>query len=258
MTGLVTLTMQGALAEVVISHPGKFNAMSRAMWGQLRSVFEDLAQHALAGVARVVLVRGEDGHFCAGGDIAEYPGFRHNQDALTHFHEQEVWGGLNAMLQCDLPLVAALQGNCMGAGMEMASCCDLRVAGQGSRFGAPIAKLGFPMAPREAALVAGAAGVSTAREMLLGAAVLDASTLAQRGFVHRVVPDADVLAAARQWAQQVATLSPLAAKLNKQTLRALTAGVTPDALAPSAYTYANHPEHQEGIAAFLVKRLPLF
>jgi len=255
MVGQVTWTVQGALAEVVISHPGKFNAMSRAMWGMLRQVFGELAQHP---TARAVLVRGDEGHFCAGGDIAEYPGFRHDQDALTHFHEQEVWGGLNAMLQCDLPLVAALQGNCMGAGMEMASCCDLRVAGQSSRFGAPIAKLGFPMAPREAALVAGAAGISTAREMLLGAAVLDATALAQRGFVHRLVPDADVLNAARQWAHQVATLSPLAARLNKQTLRALEAGATPSELVAGAYCYANHPEHQEGISAFLAKRQPSF
>ena len=53
------------------------------------------------------------------------------------------------MLDCDVPLLALIEGNCMGAGLEIASCCDIRIAGASSRFGAPIARLGFPMAPRE-------------------------------------------------------------------------------------------------------------
>ena len=78
------------------------------------------------------------------------------------------------MLDCDVPIIAQIDGNCMGAGVEIASCCDIRVASEAARFGAPIAKLGFPMAPREAALVMRAVGELTAREMLLSAGVLDA------------------------------------------------------------------------------------
>jgi enoyl-CoA hydratase len=70
--------------------------------------------------------------------------------ALRAFHEDDVWGGLQAMLDCDVPIVAQIEGNCMGAGVEIASCCDIRIAGATAKFGAPIAKLGFPMAPREA------------------------------------------------------------------------------------------------------------
>ena len=65
----------------------------------------------------------------------------------------------------------------MGAGLEIASCCDVRLAGASSKFGAPIAKLGFPMAPREAALVHGAIGDALARDMLLAAGVHDAPRL---------------------------------------------------------------------------------
>lgn len=251
MSGQVQLALQGALAFVTLSHPGKFNAMSRLMWRQLREVFEDLQQRQ---DLRVVLLRGEAGHFCAGGDISEYPGFRFDAASLREFHENDVWGGLNAVLDCDITVLAQINGNCMGAGMELASCCDLRLAGRSARFGAPIAKLGFPMAPREAALVARVAGEVTAREMLLAAAVLDAPTLAQRGFLNRICEDdaleAEALAAA--WAMSL--LAPQAARQNKQTLRHLATVQVP----ADAYAYADTAEHREGVTAFMEKRQPRF
>ena len=85
--GSIEVAIDGAIATVVLSHPGKFNAMSRAMWRRLREVFRELP--ARAGL-RCVLVRGEGGHFCAGGDIAEYPAFRFRSDSLRAFHEDEV------------------------------------------------------------------------------------------------------------------------------------------------------------------------
>ena len=151
----------GSVATVTLSHPGKLNAMSRSMWQQLRQVFEAIQQDASI---RCVLIHGEEGHFCAGGDISEYASFRFEEASLRDFHESDVWGGLQAMLDCDVPIVARIQGTCMGAGLEIASCCDLRVATPSARFGAPIAKLGFPMAPREAALVCGAVGELTRSE----------------------------------------------------------------------------------------------
>ena len=257
MSGRVVLEREGALAFVTLVSPGKFNAMSRLMWRQLREVFTDL--QATSGV-RAVLVRGEGGHFCAGGDIAEYTDFRFHPDSLRAFHEEDVWGGLSALLDCDIPLVAQIEGNCMGAGMEIASCCDLRLAAASARFGAPIARLGFPMAPREAALVARAAGESTAREMLLAAQVLDAPTLRERGFLHRVFPDAQLSASCSDWLQAMAQLAPQAARMNKRTLRSL--GARGEAALPElvaqAYDYADSAEHREGIAAFMAKRKPQF
>ena len=255
MSGRVHLAIDHALARVTLSHPGKFNAMSRAMWRELKAVFTEL--HARTEL-RGVIVAGEGGHFCAGGDIAEYPDFRFDADALRDFHENDVWGGLSAMLACDLPLLAQIDGNCMGAGVEIASCCDIRVASSGARFGAPIARLGFPMAPREAQLVAREVGLATAREMLLEAAVLSADDMKARGFLHAVLPEAEVVADVQARAQRIARLAPQAARQNKQTLRALGAGQPVQALVERAYHYADQAEHREGIAAFLVKRQPVF
>ncbi|HMN58453.1 MAG TPA: enoyl-CoA hydratase/isomerase family protein [Ottowia sp.] len=263
MSGDIQLAHDGAVARVTVAHAGKLNAMSRAMWRRLRAVF--VAIQADEGV-RCVVVQGQGGTFCAGGDIAEYPAFRFDVASLRAFHEQDVWGGLQAMLDCDVPVIAAIEGHCMGAGVEIASCCDIRVAAHDARFGAPIAKLGFPMAPREAALVARVAGEATARELLLEAAVLDAAELKARGFLHRVLPAAELLDHARERARRIASLAPRAARLNKQTLRALNQPPAPVGYAPpaienivvDAYDYADSAEHREGIAAFLAKRPPRF
>ncbi|MEZ5607147.1 MAG: enoyl-CoA hydratase/isomerase family protein [Burkholderiaceae bacterium] len=259
MLGDIHLQRDGALARVIVANSGKLNAMSRAMWRRLRAVF--LAIQADEGI-RCVLLHGHGGTLCAGGDIAEYPTFRFDVASLRAFHEQDVWGALQAMLDCDVPIIAAIEGHCMGAGMEIASCCDIRVAADDARFGAPIAKLGFPMAPREAALVARVAGEATAREMLLQAAVLDADEMKARGFLHGVLPATEVLAHARGRAARMTALAPRAARLNKQTLRALNRPLAPDEWAHSAienivigaYDYADSAEHREGIAAFLAKR----
>ena len=252
--------------QVTLRHTGRLNAMSRAMWRQLRQVFEALQR---SGDVRCVLIAGEGGAFCAGGDISEYPDFRFDAAALRDFHENDVWGGLHAMLACDVPIVAHIAGACMGAGVEIASCCDVRIAGCAARFGAPIAKLGFPMAPREAQLVAGAVGDVTARQMLLEAATFSAGDMLARGFLSSVVPDDLAATQALGSALRIAALAPQAARLNKQTLRALNwpfamAGKPPAAAengasaVPDPYGYANSAEHREGITAFLEKRAPVF
>ena len=256
--------------QVTLRHEGRLNAMSRAMWCQLRSVFESIQRST---DVRCVLIQGEGEAFCAGGDISEYPAFRFDPALLRDFHENDVWGGLQAMLDCDVPIVAHIAGACMGAGVEIASCCDLRIAGTSARFGAPIAKLGFPMAPREAQLVFSAVGEIAARQMLLEASTFSATDMRVRGFLNRVVADELLAADALASACRIAALAPAAARMNKQTLRALKqplaqyqqALAATDAVADTAlqtpadpYAYANNAEHREGITAFLAKRAPVF
>lgn len=260
------------VVRVVLRHPGRLNAMSRAMWRELRTVFGAIQQRT---DVRCVIVEGEGDAFCAGGDISEYPEFRFHASSLRDFHENDVWGGLAAMLACDVPLVARIAGACMGAGVEIASCCDVRIAADNARFGAPIARLGFPMAPREAELVANAVGVMTARQMLLAAETFGAAAMAQRGFLSRVVAVGELEREAVDTACRIAALAPGAARLNKQTLRALQerkSQETPVNHAQAAiekianyipaladpYAYADSAEHREGIEAFLAKRPPVF
>lgn len=237
--------------EVCIANPAKLNAMTRSMWRQLRDVFEAIQDNP---AVRCVVVRGQGNAFCAGGDISEYPAFRFESSSLAAFHEDDVWGGLSAILACDVPVVACIEGACMGAGVEIASCCDVRWAADTAKFGAPIAKLGFPMAPKELQLVASAVGGHAAKRMLLEAAVFSAQEMANLGWCAQPVAAAQLHSQVLRSAQRIASLAPQAARLNKQCLRSLGLSQPVD----SPYAYANSQEHREGISAFLEKRAPNF
>ena len=256
--GTVTVDVSGGVAHVTLVNPGKHNAMSRVMWRELRAAF--LVISALTHV-RCVVIAGQGSNFSAGGDISEYPEFRFSEPLLREFHEVDVWGGLQAMLDGNTPIIASIEGNCMGAGLGIASCCDIRLASNTARFGAPIAKLGFPMAPREAALVNGAVGELIAREMLLAASIFDAPAMHQRGFLNRVCSDTDLQPAVQAYADRICLLAPNAAAMNKQSFSALNQLIraqTATNTIADAYRYADSGEHREGVMAFIEKRSPIF
>ena len=254
MSGRILLSGADAqgIARVRISHPGKLNALSVAMWHELRRAFEALS--APGGSAHVVIVHGEGGTFAAGGDIEEFPQFRFDPERLRAFHEEAVAPALQAVLNCPLPVIAQIEGACVGGGLEIAACCDIRIAGASSRFGIPIAKLGFPLAPLEAQMVSRVLPLPLVRELLLEARLMEAPEALARGVVSRVVPDEEVAHEAARSAQRMAQLSPQAARLNKITLRQLAEGGPTTAQRVAHYAYADSAEHREGLAAFLEKR----
>ena len=258
MAGSVTLERTGPVARVRLANPGKLNAIDVAMWGDLRAVFEQLQSLTAADAPHAVIVCGDGGQFASGGDIHEFASFRFDEARLRHFHENTVAPALHAMLNCDIPTLAQIDGACIGGGLEIAACCDIRVGGHGSRFGAPIAKLGFPMAPSELQVLRRVASINTLREMLLEARLLDAPTALRLGLVHEVVADDQVQARTEQRAAHIATLSPQAARINKRTLRQLEQGGPTDAERRAHFGYAASAEHVEGITAFIEKRPPQF
>jgi enoyl-CoA hydratase len=255
VSGSVRFTPPDAqgIARLTLANAGKRNALSVAMWRELRRHVALL--NAKPEGTRVVIVAGEGGQFASGGDIDEFPQFRFDAASLARFHEEDVRPALVALLDCELPLVAQIEGACIGGGLEVAACCDLRIAGTGARFGVPIARLGFPMAPAELEIVAAVFGATVLREMLLEARALEAAQALARGLVTRVVADADVAAEALATARGIAALSPQALRLNKRALREF-AQPRPSLASERAphYAYAPSAEHREGVAAFAQKR----
>lgn len=259
MAGSITLLAgDTGIATVTLANPGKLNAIDIAMWRELRALFERLQALPAAAAPAAVVVRGADAQFASGGDIVEFAGFRFDEARLRDFHETIVAPALHAMLACELPLFAQIEGACIGGGLEIAACCDIRVCGEGSRFGAPIAKLGFPMAPLELQVLARVAPAPLLREMLLEARLLDAPAALRLGLVHAVVADAEVAAQVLARARHAASLSPQAARINKRTLRQLERGGPTGAERRAHYAYADSHEHREGVTAFIEKRPPRF
>jgi enoyl-CoA hydratase/carnithine racemase len=199
--------------------------------------------------------RGADREFVAGADIEEFPEFRFEPESLAAYHEDVVAPALHAMLDCDVPLIAHIEGACIGGGLEIAACCDLRLCEPASRFGVPIARLGFPMAPAEVEIVSHILGQTLLRELLIEARLLGAAEAHARGVVTRVVEAEALEAEVRRVAESIAGLSPQAMRLNKRVLRAF---ARPQFSEPedraAHYAYAASDEHREGLAAFIEKR----
>lgn len=258
MPGSITWQHDAPIARVVLANPGKLNAIDIAMWRELRTLFERLQAAPPETAPRAVIVAGADGQFASGGDIVEFAEFRFDETRLHDFHENVVAPALHAMLDCDIPLLAQIDGACIGGGLEIAACCDIRLCGRGSRFGAPIAKLGFPMAPGELQILSRVTSAAVLREMLLEARLFDAPRALALGLVHAVVDDAEVASHALQRAQRIAELSPQAARINKRTLRQIAAGGPSDAQRRAHFGYAPSAEHREGVNAFIEKRTPRF
>ena len=140
-------------------------------------------------------------------------------------------------------------------GSAITKCCDLRLCEPASRFGVPIARLGFPMAPTEVEIVSHIVGPTLLRELLIEARLLGAAEAYERGIVTRVVAADQLEAEVQRVARHIAGLSPQAMSLNKQVLRkfARPAFSTAEDRAPH-YDYADSEEHREGLPAVRVGR----
>jgi enoyl-CoA hydratase/carnithine racemase len=256
--GTINLELMGDWARVTLANPGKLNAIDIAMWRELRAVFERLQAMPAAEAPHAIVVCGADGQFASGGDIVEFADFRFDRDSLHDFHENVVAPALHAMLACDIPVFAQIEGACIGGGLEIAACCDIRICGEASRFGAPIAKLGFPMAPGELEVVSRVVAAPVLREMLLEARLFDAKAALGAGIVNEIVADAEVATCVQRRAERLAALSPQAARLNKRTLRHIALGDLRGDERRALFDYADSADHREGVTAFIEKRPPRF
>ena len=253
----ITVTRSGAIATVLISTPGKLNALSVAHWEALRDAIHELQGHS--GV-RCIVLRGADGNFAAGADISEFSSVRANLEQGVRYHEATVGGALSAIAECAVPTLALIEGACVGGGLEIACTCDMRVAGAGSRFGVPINRLGFPLAYGELTAMLGLVSRAVALEILLEGRVFGAEEAYAKGLLTRVVPDAEVEKEAYAAAERIAAGSPMAARANKRWIRRLAPLQEPlgEAEIREHFAFFDSADYQEGVRAFLAKTKPQF
>jgi len=257
MYGDILLSRAAGVATLTLSNPDKLNAVDAQMWRALRGHMEALnADPEL----RCVVLRGDgDKAFAAGGNIEEFLTVRATVDDALHYHEELVAAALDAIRNCPVPTVALIQGACIGGGLEIAGCCDIRIAGESSRFGAPINKLGFPMYPGEMAGLLQLVGPAVLLEILLEGRILDAREAWAKGLLSRVVDDERVEQEADATVQRILKGAPLVARWHKQWVRRLQTG-QPLSLDEkrAAFDFLGTEDYQEGLTAFLAKRAPIF
>lgn len=249
--------ISGDIATVTLFNPGKLNAVTAAMWQKLTVVMASL--DALDDL-RCVVIRGEGQAFAAGGDIEEFGSLRDTFEQAQVYHGQWVSDALQSIVDCRHPTVALIQGPCIGGGLEIAGQCDLRIAGDSAKFGAPILKLGFTMAHTELAGILALAGPAAALEILLEGRILTAKEAYEKGLVTRVLPDAEVEVEAYATARRIAAGAPLVARWHKQLVRRLAPAVLPltEAEIQDNFAYLESEDYREGLKAFKEKRKPTF
>ncbi|HET8597357.1 MAG TPA: enoyl-CoA hydratase-related protein [Castellaniella sp.] len=255
--GRIHVRRQDAVATVVLDHPGRLNAITVSMWRELGRAFDALSAD---GSLRCVVVRGAGGHFAAGADIREFPRERMDVARAMAYHRDTIAPALRAVSRCPHPVLAVIEGACVGGGLEIAGRCDLRLAQRGARFGAPINRLGFPMAPDEMQGLLDLAGRAVTLEILLEGRVFDADEALAKGLLTRVADAVDFEDVRRDMVVRLCAGAPRAARLNKRIATRLGAGQPPlsEAEWQEFFGYADGPDHQEGVRAFLDGRTPVF
>ena len=252
---LVNYEIKDGVAVVTIDNP-PVNALSPAVWeGVDQAVQRGVADPA----AEAIVLIGAGTTFIAGADIKVFDTLKTKDDSFTRS------AGTHALLRrmenATKPLVAAIHGNALGGGLEVAQACHFRVATKDAKVGQPEVLLGIIPGAGGTQRLPRIVGLGRAKEMILTAALWDARKALEAGLVTQVVPRAELMAAARAMAERVLALGPLAVRLAKAAVNAssqmpLAAGLAFESTA-QAITFESR-DKMEGTSAFLEKRRPRF
>lgn len=251
----IRIEKDDVIATVILSNPLKLNALNVEMWNALTHAFAALSQD---DSLRCIIVCGDEHNFAAGADVEEFATVRNTMAKGMRYHTETIAKALQAISHCQHPTIAAIEGVCVGGGLEIACACDLRIAAPTARFGIPINRLGFPLAPGELHYLLQLVGKATVLEILLEGRVFDASEAKEKGLIHRMAED--IPTEAIKTAKRIAQGAPLAARMNKQLVRRLSA--QPDPLSEQelldAFAFLASQDYREGVQTFLNKRKPVF
>lgn len=245
------LIIEGDVARITFNRPAARNAMTWKMYEELMQACD--AVDADDSV-RVVILRGAGGKaFVAGTDIAQFLAFESGKDGIAY--EAAVGRFVSRLQAVRKPTIAVVEGWAVGGGLALANACDFRLAASGSKFGVPIARtLGNLLSAASLAALVRNLGPVMVKRMVLLADIVEASELAQAGYVHQVVDAPALDAAVGNLAEKIAGLAPLTLSATKQLFDRLDQGDPNDHdLVEQIY---GSQDFAEGVAAFTQKRPP--
>jgi enoyl-CoA hydratase/carnithine racemase len=246
------------IGRVTFNQPEKRNAMSVNMWHGLSEILDEFADDDAVRV--VVLTGAGDKAFVSGADISQFEQQRANANAQLEY-DRLTSAGRAKLAAFAKPVIARIQGFCLGGGLGIAMQADLRIAAASSAFGIPAAKLGiaygFDMVRRLVSLV----GQAHARTLLFTGERIDAAEAGRIGLVNRVVPDAELDATVQALARSIADNAPLSVRAMKLGVNeAIKSESERDVAAVNAAVLAcfDSADYREGRTAFMEKRKPVW
>jgi len=238
---------------VQLNRPARLNAINQALFTEL---IDALKAFEFDDNIRVVILAGNERAFAAGGDVTEMQGLNVPQAVTVGEARQAQWTALRVYTK---PLIAAVNGYCLGGGNELAMCCDMLVAGENAKFGQPEINLALIPGGGGTQRLTRAVGKAVAMEMVLAGRFLSANEALKLGLINAVVPPELTVDRALELARVVASKSPIAVRIAKDAVDkafelSLTEGLAWERRA--FYTMFGTEDKEEGIAAFLEKRDP--
>jgi enoyl-CoA hydratase len=256
MSGLIRLEL-GTVTHLTLANP-PLNLVTRELLGELGAAL-DVLEAASPGDVRVVVVAGEgDRSFSAGSDVGEFESQRGLNGRERHALES---GVADRLARLPMPTIAAIEGNALGGGLELALCCDIRVASETSRLGLPEVRLAVTPGAGGTQRLPRVVGAARAKELILTGRVLTAEEAARIGLVSRVVPSGQALAAADEIAVEIAARGPVAVREAKRLIDLATDADLATGLAAeldaSDRVFATD-DMLEGAEAFFAKREPQY
>ena len=249
---------QDGVGWMIFNQPARLNALSLDMW---RGITDILAAYSADDGVRVVVMRGAGGKaFASGADISEFDSKR-GSAAQKQEYDRIADRANRALASFAKPLIALIEGYCIGGGLATALFADVRFATPDARFGIPAARLGLGYAYEGLAKLARIVGPAHARDILFSARRLNAAEARQMGLVNFIAERAQIEAEVLAYAQGMADNAPLTLKASKAALDAWERGATQaDLQAVEALVNAcfDSQDYQEGRQAFRDKRKPGF
>jgi enoyl-CoA hydratase len=258
MSGKILTEVESSVATLVFHNPERHNSLSLQMWQDAAAALDEFAA---ADDVRAIIVTGSgEKSFASGADISEFETARANAEGAATYDIalERFWTALGDNPK---PTIAKIRGFCLGGGLNIAACCDLRVCGESSRFGVPAAKLGLGYGVSTMRRLVAIAGPQYALEMLLTARHFTSGEARDIGLVNHVVPDADVESYVRTMVEGIARNAPLTIRAAKRVIHELLEDASKQDLA-GADALVKHcfdsEDYREGRRAFLEKRKPEF
>jgi enoyl-CoA hydratase/carnithine racemase len=258
MTDKLLLEKDGALGWIVFNQPEKRNAVSQEMWQAMAEYVDECEKD---DAIRVVILRGAGEHFVSGADISQFKDRRRN--AADEAEYRRISGrGSDALAHLQKPLLAMIQGFCIGGGVGIAITTDIRIASEDARFGIPAARLGLGYHYKGMDKLMHLIGPAYTKEFFFTARTdFTAQEALRMGLVNQVVPAAQLESFTRDYATKIARNAPLTIKSAKNTVEQLLKPSPERDLALLDKLMAdcfNSEDYQEGVKAFGEKRRPQF
>ncbi|MFN3475593.1 MAG: enoyl-CoA hydratase/isomerase family protein [Blastomonas sp.] len=252
---LLSLTLDNRIAHLVIDRADKRNAFTQSMWEALPPLIE----RAMANPqVRVMILRASrPGAFSAGADIAEFGSGAQDPQWRTR-NQAAIRRAMETLARAPKPVIAQIEGDCIGGGCGLSLACDFRIATPSARFGITPAKLGLVYSLHDTKLLVDLVGPSAAKRILFTAQLINAADALRIGLIDELADDA--AAAAHALAVHIAGVSPHSVRASKAMISRILQGQAEDdadTLAQFADAF-DGPDFAEGLAAFLGKRTAEF